>query len=101
VNAPGARRGRTYTVEQYRADVAALDALRHRDAPALRRLLDELVTADVDLVPPPASGVQPRRTTLIGGLVAPVDATALPPVTARVLRAVGLCRRPSARGGAR
>jgi hypothetical protein len=96
---------RIYTVEQYRADCAALD-LKRNDAPTLRRMLDELVTADVELVavgaPPPESGVRVRRDTIPGGFVSPIDAaTALPPVTPAVLRAAGLTPRPSARGGAR
>lgn len=97
------RSTRRYTIDQYRADVAALDALRHRDAPAMRRLLDEQVTRDADLVPPPASGVVPtqRRDTLPGGLLAPADAPALPPASEACLRAAGLTPRPSARGGAR
>ncbi len=82
---------RKYTLERYRADIAALD-MRHRDAPALRQLLDEQVTADLEL--PPVSAVV-RRPTLLGGIVAAAtEATALP-VTAAVLRAMGLTQRPS------
>jgi hypothetical protein len=78
-----------YTRERYLADVAALD-LRRSDAPALRRLLDELLTVDAELIAPeavPASGVV-RRPTLLGiGTGAPPPSE---PVTDRVLAAVGL-----------
>jgi hypothetical protein len=83
---------RIYTLAQYRADLAALD-LRHHDAPALRQLLDEQLTASLEL--PPVSAVV-RRPTLLGGLVATVAESAKP-VTAAVLRAVGLSPRPSGR----
>jgi hypothetical protein len=83
---------RKYTIEQYRADLAALD-LRHHDAPALRRLLDEQITASLEL--PPVSAVV-RRPTLLGGLIA-CAAESAKPVSAAVLRAVGLSPRPSGR----
>lgn len=83
---------RQYTLDDYKRDLAALD-LRHHDAPALRQLLDEQVTASLEL--PPVSAVV-RRPTLLGGLCATVAESAKP-VTAAVLRAVGLTPRPSGR----
>lgn len=95
-----------YTRERYLADLAALD-LKHRDAPALRRLLDEAVTQGAELGVPVPDGraapisrivaralPTPPRPTLIGvGTGEPPSA----PVTARVLAAVGLGLRPSGR----
>lgn len=109
---------RRYTLDQYRRDLAALELRRH-DGPALRRLLDEAVTADLDLDPAedaiPLSRVvaralpTPPRPTLSGLGSAPVsgrwpstvrllaELDRDGPVTYRVLAAVGLGSRPSGR----
>jgi hypothetical protein len=115
-NTFSASRRPVYTVDRYRADLAALDALRASEAPGVRETLAAAVIGDADLDAPPASGVRVRRDTLPGVAVPPVisdrwavtavvlrelTGPELPPVTPAVLRAAGLTPRPTARGGAR
>lgn len=81
-----------YTRERYLADVAALDA-RRAEAPALRVELARQLTSELETVAPVSAVV--RRLTLLGlGAVEPPPQA---PVTERVLRAVGLSKRPSGR----
>jgi hypothetical protein len=60
---------RRYTMEQYRADVTRLYALRRSDAPGLSAVLTDALSADAELVameleePPPMSAVQKRHLT--------------------------------------
>jgi hypothetical protein len=90
---------RTYTINDYRRDLARIAELRATGAPGLNTLLaSRLIEDAIPESTPPESGVVMRRPTLIG--VAP-PAAAAPPVTPAVLRAMGLSSRPSARGGAR
>lgn len=101
---------RTYTLDQYRRDVASLPP-----APGLRQTLAAAVIADAELAPasvPPASGVQTRRPTLLGVAAPPPVvgerwaataavlrelATPEPPASDACLRAAGLTPRPSGR----
>lgn len=87
---------RTYTIDDYRRDLARLDALRRSDAPGVSTLLAERVIADAELVPPsapPESGPR-RRDTSPGGFVA-VPSTI--PAGPAALRAAGLGPRPNGR----
>jgi hypothetical protein len=58
---------RRYTMDQYRADVARLYAIRKSDAPGVSALLSEALAADAEIADleleelPPVSVVQRRR----------------------------------------
>jgi hypothetical protein len=72
---------RRYTIEQYRADVAKLDAIRRSDAPGISEVLAEALAADAELTAaeevPMQSVLRPRRPNLVEA----------------ALRVVGLSRR--------
>ncbi len=84
----GARR--TYSLTQYRADLARLDALASAEA-MVGDALPFPLTRRTSPPGPPESMVCPRRDTVPGGFVAAPVAAAVP-VTKAVLRAVGLVR---------
>jgi hypothetical protein len=58
---------RRYTMDQYRADVAKLYAIRKSDAPGVSALLSDALAADAEIADleieelPPVSVVQRRR----------------------------------------
>lgn len=93
---------RTYTVADYRRDLARISELRRVDAPGLRLLLAERVIDDAELAPPsasPPSSAPPQsgprlRQTPAGGFVAPRQTI---PAGPAALRACGLGKRPSGR----
>jgi hypothetical protein len=71
-----------YTIEQYRADVAKLEAIRRSDAPGISEVLADALAADAELAAaveevPTQSVLRPRRPNLVEA----------------ALRAVGLARR--------
>jgi hypothetical protein len=61
---------RRYTIEQYRADVAKLDAIRRSDAPGISEMLAGALAADAELAAaveevPTQSVLRPRRLGLV------------------------------------
>lgn len=87
---------RTYTLTDYRRDLARLDDLRRSEAPGLSSLLAERLIADAELSPPsapPESGPR-RRQTPAGGFVAQRSTI---PAGPAALRAAGLTPRPCGR----
>jgi hypothetical protein len=103
----GERSRRTFTIEDYREALRVVDA-RRAEAPGLRVQLAAAVTeaAPFELprlqspaapgrAVPAGGGPAPRRATIVGqAAVVPPPSE---PVTAAVLRAVGLGVRPSGR----